>query len=152
MLPRIVDAVGDKLDIFFDSGIRCGADVAKAMALGGKMCLIGRPYVYGLALGGGAGVSHILKSLLGDLELMLHLAGIKSTDPSQLNRCVAAGGYSMKRRPKQIRNNALIDRNRIPFLCYIDRIDDIVQNEYPFSITKQEIRLRKQRKRDGRGP
>ena len=44
MLPSIVDAVGDKLDIFFDSGIRAGADIAKAMALGAKMCLIGRPY------------------------------------------------------------------------------------------------------------
>ena len=88
VLPRIVDAVGDKLDIIFDSGIRCGADVAKAIALGAKMCLIGRPYVYGLALGGEAGVSHVLKSLLGDLELTLHLAGIQSTDPSHLNRSV----------------------------------------------------------------
>lgn len=43
-LPVIVDAVGDQLDIFFDSGIRAGADIAKAMALGAKMCLIGRPY------------------------------------------------------------------------------------------------------------
>lgn len=43
-LPPIVDAVGDKLDIFFDSGIRAGADIAKAMALGAKMCLVGRPY------------------------------------------------------------------------------------------------------------
>lgn len=44
MLPSIVDAVGDKLDIFFDSGIRAGADIAKAMALGAKLCLVGRPY------------------------------------------------------------------------------------------------------------
>ena len=44
MLPSIVDAVGDKLDVFFDSGIRAGADIAKAMALGAKMCLIGRPF------------------------------------------------------------------------------------------------------------
>ena len=47
MLPRIVDAVGEDLEVFFDSGIRCGADIAKALALGAKMCLIGRPYVYG---------------------------------------------------------------------------------------------------------
>lgn len=84
MLPRIVDAVGDKLEILFDSGIRCGADIAKALALGAKMCLIGRPYVYGLALGGEGGVSHVLRSLLGDLELTLHLAGIPSV--KQLNR------------------------------------------------------------------
>ncbi|EME44191.1 hypothetical protein DOTSEDRAFT_172277 [Dothistroma septosporum NZE10] len=86
MLPKIVDAVGGKLDIFFDSGIRCGADVAKAMALGAQACLVGRPYVYGLVLGGEEGVSHVLKSLLGDLELTLHLAGIESADPKHLNR------------------------------------------------------------------
>jgi isopentenyl diphosphate isomerase/L-lactate dehydrogenase-like FMN-dependent dehydrogenase len=88
MLPRIVDAVGGKLDIFFDSGIRAGADIAKAMALGAQMCLVGRPFVYGLALGGEEGVSHVLKSLLGDLELTLHLAGIQSAGPEHLNRKV----------------------------------------------------------------
>lgn len=86
MLPRIVDAVGAQLEIFFDSGIRCGADIAKAIALGAKMCLIGRPYVYGLALGGENGVSHVLRSLLGDLELTLHLAGIPSVRPEHLTR------------------------------------------------------------------
>jgi lactate 2-monooxygenase len=86
VLPRIVDAVGDKLDIFFDSGIRSGADIAKAMALGARMCLIGRPYVYGLAIGGEQGVSHVLKTLLGDMELTLHLAGIQSSNPTHLNR------------------------------------------------------------------
>lgn len=88
MLPRIVDAVGDKLEIMFDSGIRCGADIAKALALGAKMVLVGRPYIYGLALGGRAGVTHVLKSLLGDLELTLHLAGIASARPEHLNRDV----------------------------------------------------------------
>lgn len=88
VLPRIVDAVGDKLDVFFDSGIRAGADIAKAMALGARMCLIGRPFVYGLTLGGQEGVSHVLKSLLGDLELTLHLAGIESANPKHLNRSI----------------------------------------------------------------
>lgn len=88
VLPRIVDAVGDKLDIFFDSGLRSGADIAKALALGAKMGLIGRPFVYGLALGGEEGVSHILKSLLGDLDLTLHLSGIRSVGPKDLNRSV----------------------------------------------------------------
>lgn len=73
MLPRILDAVGDKLDIFFDSGVRAGADMAKAMALGANMCLVGRPYVYGLVLGGREGVRHVVKSLLGDMQLTLHL-------------------------------------------------------------------------------
>lgn len=86
VLPRIVEAVGDKLDIFFDSGIRAGADIAKAMALGAQMCLVGRPFVYGLAIGGEQGVRHVMKSLLGDLELTLHLAGIESASPEHLNR------------------------------------------------------------------
>lgn len=86
MLPSIVKAVGNKLDIFFDSGIRSGADIAKALALGAKTCLVGRPYVYGLVLGGEEGVSHVLRSLLGDLELTLHLSGIPSADKKHLNR------------------------------------------------------------------
>jgi lactate 2-monooxygenase len=85
MLPRIHDAVGEKLEIFFDSGIRGGADIAKALALGARMCLVGRPYIYGLVLGGERGVSHVLKSLAGDLQLTLHLSGIPSIDSKDLN-------------------------------------------------------------------
>ena len=88
MLPKIVDAVGGKIDILFDSGIRAGADIAKAMALGAQCCLVGRPFVFGLALGGEEGVAHVLKSLLGDMQLTLHLAGIESASPKHLNRSV----------------------------------------------------------------
>ncbi|KIN06929.1 hypothetical protein OIDMADRAFT_21862 [Oidiodendron maius Zn] len=88
VLPEIVEAVGDRLEILFDSGIRSGADIAKALALGAKMVLIGRPYVYGLALGGEEGVRHVLRSLLGELQLTLHLSGIKSVSQKDLNRSV----------------------------------------------------------------
>jgi lactate 2-monooxygenase len=88
ILPHIVDAVGEKLTIFFDSGIRSGADIAKALALGADCVLIGRPYVYGLALGGEKGVEHVLKSLIGELELTLHLSGIQSVDKKHLDRSV----------------------------------------------------------------
>lgn len=88
VLPGIVDAVGKDLDIFYDSGIRCGADIAKALALGAKMCLVGRQYIYGLVLGGQAGVEHVLRSLAGDLELTLHLSGIPSISKEHLNRDV----------------------------------------------------------------
>jgi lactate 2-monooxygenase len=88
MLPHITDAVGDKLTIFFDSGVGCGADIAKALALGADCVLIGRPYVYGLALGGEKGVAHVLKSLVGELELTLHLAGIPDVSKEHLNRSV----------------------------------------------------------------
>jgi isopentenyl diphosphate isomerase/L-lactate dehydrogenase-like FMN-dependent dehydrogenase len=86
MLSEIVDAVGDNLDIFYDSVVRCGADIAKALAFGAKMCLVGRPYVYGLASGGEAGVSHVVKALAGDLQLTLHLSGIQLVGQEHLNR------------------------------------------------------------------
>jgi lactate 2-monooxygenase len=87
-LPAIVDAVGDAMDVFFDSGIRSGADITKALALGAKAVLIGRPYVYGLTLGGEEGVKHVLRALCGELDLTLHLAGIRSVAKEDLNRSV----------------------------------------------------------------
>ncbi|EAW15276.1 putative FMN dependent dehydrogenase [Aspergillus clavatus NRRL 1] len=86
VLPEIVDAVGGQIEVLFDSGVRGGADVAKALALGAKMVLIGRPYAYGLAIAGEAGVSHVLRCILGDLNLTLHLSGIQSVSPEHLNR------------------------------------------------------------------
>jgi lactate 2-monooxygenase len=83
-LPDIADAVGDKLEVLFDSGIRTGADVLKAIALGARAVLVGRPFVYGLALGGTDGVRHVLRSLLADIDLTLALSGHQA--PSQLRR------------------------------------------------------------------
>ena len=77
-LPEIVDAVGDQLEVLFDSGIRSGADVVKAIALGAKAVLVGRPWVYGLALGGYDGVRHVLRSLLADVDYTLALSGNSS--------------------------------------------------------------------------
>jgi L-lactate dehydrogenase (cytochrome) len=79
-LPGVVAAVGDRTTVLFDSGIRTGADVVKALALGAKAVLIARPYVYGLALGGQAGVRHVLRCLLAELELTLTLAGCTRPD------------------------------------------------------------------------
>src|SRR5690606_22439761 len=74
-LPAIVEAVGDRLTVLLDSGVRNGADVVKAVALGAAAVLYGRPYVYGLALGGQAGVTHALRCLLGGLDAPVALAG-----------------------------------------------------------------------------
>jgi lactate 2-monooxygenase len=74
-LPAIVDAVGDQLEVLFDSGIRTGADVLKAVALGAKATFVGRPWVYGLALGGYDGVRHVLRCLLADIDIALGLSG-----------------------------------------------------------------------------
>jgi lactate 2-monooxygenase len=73
-LPGVVGAAGD-LPVLFDSGIRSGADVVKALALGAQAVLLGRPYVWGLAAGGEDGVRHVLKCLLADLDLTLGLCG-----------------------------------------------------------------------------
>jgi lactate 2-monooxygenase len=74
-LPAIVAAVDGRAAILFDSGIRSGADAAVALALGADAVLLGRPYVYGLALGGQDGVRHVLRSVLAELDLTLALSG-----------------------------------------------------------------------------
>ena len=74
-LPGIADEVGDDVPVLFDSGIRSGADLAVALALGADATLIGRPYVWGLAVAGEEGVRHVLRCLLADLDLTVALAG-----------------------------------------------------------------------------
>jgi isopentenyl diphosphate isomerase/L-lactate dehydrogenase-like FMN-dependent dehydrogenase len=74
-LPAVVDAVAGRTAVLFDGGIRRGADVFKALALGAQAVLVGRPYCWGLAVGGEAGVREVLRNLLADTELTLGLAG-----------------------------------------------------------------------------
>jgi lactate 2-monooxygenase len=74
-LPAVATAVGSRLAVLFDSGIRGGADMVKALALGAQAVLLGRPYVYGLGLGGEAGVRHVLRALRNDFELTMRLSG-----------------------------------------------------------------------------
>jgi 4-hydroxymandelate oxidase len=74
-LPEVVDAVGDRLDVLVDGGIRRGTDVVKALALGARAVLIGRPALWGLAVDGSAGVQRVLEILLAELENALTLVG-----------------------------------------------------------------------------
>lgn len=83
-LPAIVDAAGDELAILLDSGVRTGADVVKALALGADAVMLGRPYIWGLALGGEAGVETVLRMLLAELDLTMALSGFSSA--GQLSR------------------------------------------------------------------
>ena len=78
VLSEIADVVGKKTTILFDSGIRRGSDVFKAMALGAKAVLIARPYAYGLALAGEAGVKEVVANLLADIDLTLGVVGCNS--------------------------------------------------------------------------
>ena len=75
-LPEVAGAVGSRLAVLFDSGVRGGADMLKALALGAQAVLLGRPYVYGLGLGGEAGVRHVLRALRNDFELTMRLTGM----------------------------------------------------------------------------
>jgi L-lactate dehydrogenase (cytochrome) len=78
VLPEIVAAVGDKMEILLDGGVRRGSDVLKALALGAKAVLIGRPYVWGLALGGQDGVSYMLEMLRAEMKRSMQLMGCSS--------------------------------------------------------------------------
>ncbi|MEU8776867.1 alpha-hydroxy-acid oxidizing protein [Streptomyces sp. NPDC048606] len=73
-LPGVVEAA-DGLPVLFDSGVRSGADVIKALALGATAVGVGRPYAYGLALGGADGIVHVLRSLLAEADLIMAVDG-----------------------------------------------------------------------------
>jgi len=77
-LPTVLDAVEGRIPVLLDSGVRTGADVVKAVALGASAVLYGRPYVYGLGLGGQAGVEHVLRCLLGETDVTMALSGRRS--------------------------------------------------------------------------
>jgi lactate 2-monooxygenase len=77
-LPRIVDAVGGRIPVLLDSGVRSGADVFRALALGASAVGLGRPYVWGLAAGGEEGVREVVRNLRADFDLTMGLAGCAS--------------------------------------------------------------------------
>ncbi|MFT3727623.1 MAG: alpha-hydroxy-acid oxidizing protein [Terricaulis sp.] len=79
-LPGIVAAVKGKVPVFMDSGVRCGADIFKTLALGASAAGIGRPYVYGLALGGDAGVEAVLQYLAAELDITMALNGCRAVN------------------------------------------------------------------------
>jgi lactate 2-monooxygenase len=77
-LPTILEAVRDHIPVLMDSGIRSGSDIFKAIALGAKAVCVGRPYVYGLAIGGTHGVQEVIDQLLADFELNMRISGCSS--------------------------------------------------------------------------
>jgi lactate 2-monooxygenase len=79
-LPSVVEAVGDRIPVLLDSGVRGGADVFKALALGARAVLIGRPYCFGLAIAGSAGVLDVISNFRADFDLTLGLAGCASVE------------------------------------------------------------------------
>jgi L-lactate dehydrogenase (cytochrome) len=86
MLPRIVDAVGDRIEVHMDGGVRSGQDVLKAVALGARGVYIGRPFLYGLGAGGRAGVRRVLDILHKEMDVTMALCGKRQV--SELDRSV----------------------------------------------------------------
>lgn len=78
VLPEITSAVGGQLEVWFDSGVRCGTDVLKALAFGARAVLIGRLAIWGLALGGAEGVAHVLDLIATELRRTMLLTGVSS--------------------------------------------------------------------------
>lgn len=89
MLPAVVEGAG-QTPVLFDSGIRSGSDVIKAIALGATAVGIGRPYTYGLAVGGTAGAAHVLRSILAEADLLMAVNGYPDLDAVR-----EAGAYRM---------------------------------------------------------
>jgi isopentenyl diphosphate isomerase/L-lactate dehydrogenase-like FMN-dependent dehydrogenase len=86
-LPGVLEAVAGRIPVLLDSGIRGGADAIVALALGARGVLLGRPFIWGLALGGEEGVRQVLRGFLADLELSMALCGVARVgdlDPSIL--------------------------------------------------------------------
>jgi len=90
-LPGIAGAVGDDLTVLMDSGIRTGADMYKALALGADAVCIGRPYAYGLAIAGRRGVGEVIENLLSDFELTMALSGCRTVADIGADRLVRDG-------------------------------------------------------------
>jgi len=85
-LPRIAEAVGDHCEVLMDGGIRSGLDVVKAMAMGARACLIGRPWAYAVAARGERGVDHVLRIFQSEMMVTLGLTGVN--DVRDLDRTV----------------------------------------------------------------
>lgn len=86
-LPFVVDAVKGAVPVLFDSGVRHGADICKALCLGADTVLIGRPFLYGLAVAGEKGVRHVLENMIADFDLTMGIAGhpnVQSLDRESL--------------------------------------------------------------------
>jgi L-lactate dehydrogenase (cytochrome)/(S)-mandelate dehydrogenase len=105
-LPAVAAAVGDRLEILLDGGVRRGTDVVKALALGARAVMIGRPYIYGLAVGGEAGVAKVLEILRDELALAMVLLGVQR--PDQLDPSVLV--------PRDARSDVPVSSPEVPVL------------------------------------
>ena len=95
VLPRIAEIVGGDAEILLDSGVRRGVDVLSAVALGARACLIGRPYMYGLAVAGEAGAEHAIRLLGNEIRRAMTLLGVSRLDELDHEFVQTGGGRSI---------------------------------------------------------
>jgi len=93
-LPDVVAAVGDQMTVLFDSGVRTAADAVKALCLGARAVLVGRPVMYGLGIAGQQGARHVLAGLLADLDQTMGLAGVQNIQGLDRDMLRRAEGWS----------------------------------------------------------
>jgi len=86
LLGDVTEAVGDRVEVILDGGVRRGTDVLKALALGAKACMVGRPYLFGLGVGGRAGVARALELLRAEVIRDMALLGCTRVDEITLDR------------------------------------------------------------------
>ena len=95
MLPEIAEAVGDKITVLLDSGVRRGSDIVKAMALGAKCVLTGRATLYGTAVGGEAGASKAINIIRTEMDKTMAYTGCNRTD--EISTDIFFGDYGSNR-------------------------------------------------------
>ena len=101
MLPKVADAVGAATEVLFDGGIRSGSDMMRALALGARACLVGRPYIYGLGAGGKAGVAKAIDILKNELSVTMALTGTNRI--ADIDARVIVGGQVKKKAARKKR-------------------------------------------------
>ncbi len=124
MLPEVVDAVGDQLEVYLDGGVRSGRDVLKALALGAKAVFIGRPIFWGLSVEGEAGVRRVLEILKDELNIAMGLCGV--TDVKKADRSLVEGPNG--------------DRGGNDTIGQLERLAGLLEKGY---LTRQEFEAQK---------
>jgi isopentenyl diphosphate isomerase/L-lactate dehydrogenase-like FMN-dependent dehydrogenase len=104
VLPEVLEAVDGRVEVYLDGGVRRGTDVVKALALGARACLIGRPYMFGLAAGGEAGVARVLAIFATEIENAMGMAGCATV--ADIDAGVAQNGVWRRTRSAQAARTA----------------------------------------------
>jgi L-lactate dehydrogenase (cytochrome)/(S)-mandelate dehydrogenase len=119
-LPAVAGAVAGRIPILLDGGVRRGADVVRAIALGARACLVGRPGLWGLAVAGGAGVRHVLEIYRREIDRVMGLCGLHSI--GEINaELLLRGTGTLERAPHSTQLTSAATTEKFPDLTGISR-------------------------------